>query len=243
MSRRDILGFGGRQKRDAPPSGEEEIFLDDEPVDPRKKRTYASRKSRSPEEPEPDDDLDYGKDGMPRPENGATIAWLAQAFSMKPSTVKMRLADVKPLRVNERGAPIYAFADAAPKVCRVDLDDEEFEKRIKRMRPQDLPPMIHAVFWDGQNKKATWEKNAKNLWHTEDVVEVLGETFKAVRQAMQLWVDDLRQEKRLTDDQAVYLQEQVDGLQDDIYHRLVRMAKSRETLPLSETPIDEQRDV
>jgi hypothetical protein len=235
MSRRDILGFGGRRKRDEPQSGEEEIFLVDEPVE-RRKRGRASRRDT-------DDDLAYGKDGMPQAENGATIAWFAQAFGMKPSTVKMRLAGVKPLRVTDRGAPIYAFADAAPKVCRVDLDDEEFEKRIRRMRPQDLPPMIHAVFWDGQNKKAKWQRDAGQLWHTEDVVEVLGETFKAVRQAMQLWVDDMRQEKKLTDDQAVYLQEQVDALQDDIYDRLVRLSKSRETLPLSETPIDEQRDV
>jgi Mg2+ and Co2+ transporter CorA len=162
---------------------------------------------------------------------------------MSPATAKRRLAGVVPLRFGAQGSPIYAFAEAAPRLCKIEVSDQEFEDRIKRMRPQDLPPMIHAVFWDGQNKKATWEKNAKNLWHTEDVVEVLGETFKIVRQTMQLWADDLRQEKRLTDDQALYLQQQVDALQDDIYHRLVRMAKSRETLPLSETPIDEQRDV
>lgn len=219
-SRRDLVGGSSSRRRDLIGETSSEEVRDE---------------SSSEEELA---DLDYLPDGMPRPENGANVAWLSAAFGMTRRTVLARLAGVKPLRYGARHAPIYAFADAAPRLITNTFSVQDIEDAIKRMRPQDMPPMLQAVFWDGQNKKAVWQRNAKQLWHTDDVLEVLADTFKTIRQTMQLWTDTIERAEKLNDQQTAFLRAQVDALQDEIYQRLVKSASRNSTYPLSETPID-----
>lgn len=98
--------------------------------------------------------------------------------------------------------------------------------------------MLQAIFWDGMTKKTKWMRDAGMLWHTDDVREVLGEVFATIRSTVQLWADSVDKAETLTKEQMTFLRLQTDGLQSDIYTKLVENAGKTQTRPLSETPID-----
>lgn len=212
-SRRDIFGYKDSRRR--------KLF--DKPVEE--------------EEADQETDLDYGADGHVRPENGVNVSWLAMAFEMTPRTVRSRLAGIRPIRYGggQLNRPIYNIKEAAARLVDQNVNVPE---AIKRMRPQDMPAMLQAVFWDGQNKRADYMKKTGMLWHTDAVLEVLSDTFKTIRAQMQLWPDTLEKSAKLTEQQMKLVQENVDALQDEIYQKLVQNADKRKTPPMADSPLE-----
>jgi hypothetical protein len=188
--------------------------------------------------PEPEDhesDLDFLGDGSVRPENGVNVSWLCQAFGVSRRTVINRLAGVRPIRLGARHAPIYSIADAAPRLVKAEIN---YLDALKNMRPQDLPPMLQAVFWDAMIKKLDWEKKAKHLWHTSDVLDVLTDLFGTIRVTMQLWPEELEKAHKLSDEQLNFVRAQVDSLQGQLYEKMTSRAKLSQTGPVSDLPPD-----
>ena len=180
-------------------------------------------------------DMDYGEDGQARPGTGVTTTWLALEFGMSQRTVRVKLMGLRPLRYVRANTPIYSVKEASERLVEGVVD---VSKQMKNMRPQDMPAMLQAVFWDGQNKRADFMKKSGMLWHTEDVVEVLSDMFKNMRSTMQLWVDTLDRVGKLTPEQMLYMREQVDGLQDELYRKLKDTALAKKTKPMSESPLE-----
>ena len=180
-------------------------------------------------------DLDYLADGSVRPENGVNVAWLCQAFGVSRRTVINRLAGVRPIRLGARHAPIYAIADAAPRLVKAEIN---YVEALKNMRPQDLPPMLQAVFWDAMIKKLDWEKKAKHLWHTSDVLDVLTDLFSTIRVTMQLWPEQLEKAQQLSDAQLKFIRDSVDSLQGELYEKMTSRATMSQTGPVADLPPD-----
>lgn len=89
-----------------------------------------------------------------------SITSLAAVFGMDPSTAKKRLASLRPV-AEERGNPLYGSADAAGWLVET---QEDLADWLARLRPQDMPPMIQSVFWDGMLKHLANMERAGELW-------------------------------------------------------------------------------
>ena len=134
--------------------------------------------------------------------------------------------------------PKYDLFTAAQYLVPPRVDVSEF---IKGMRPNDLPPILQAAFWDAQKKRQDYEINAGDLWHTDKVISVLSETFKLIKTSVMLWTDTLEQEHGLTEKQREALQGLCDGLMDDIHRSLVKQHEtSRTTNQLADVALLEQ---
>lgn len=158
--------------------------------------------------------------------SGVSVAWLAHVFSMHPNTVKQRLADCPPIRGSWGNRPLFSVKQAAGYLVPPRVDIASW---IKKLRPNDLPPYLQSEFWAAQNQRLKYEEAAGDLWRTEKVRDVLAEAFKTIKQGCQLWVDTLERAQELTPKQRTSLVHLVDGLQDDLYLRLVEMPKGGRT--------------
>lgn len=174
--------------------------------------------------------------------HGVSVSFLAKTFRMAPQTVREKLARCEPTEESAKGGAVrknyrYDLATAASYLVTPKLTPEQFLSAVKRA---DLPPAFQQQFWDAQLKRQKWEEQAGQLWRTEKVQEVLGTAFQNMKFTMQLWVDALERETGLTEKQREVLIRLVDGLQQDTYDSLVKMAETKHTGPLlSEAQVDE----
>lgn len=156
---------------------------------------------------------------------GVTVSWLSQVFGMDPKTVKAKLADCPPLHRRKAG---YVYH--LPTACRYLIPPAiSAEQYIKTMKPSDLPTAFQQSFWDAALKRQKWEENAGQLWRTDRVREVLGQTFQTIKFTVQLWADTLERQTGLTLEQRELLTQLVDGLQEEIYKALVTQAAEKKT--------------
>lgn len=185
-----------------------------------------------------DDTADYHPDNLRHTipptitelHGGVTVTFLAQLFGMAKHTVAKRLGPLQPLKRN-RNAPVYNLAHAAAYLVEPKVDLQEY---LRTLRPTEMPTQLQKDFWDAQIKRQKWEYEAKDLWRTADVLEVLSEVFKNFKSATQLWTDNLERVHSLSDAQRAALTDAVDALQNDFYQMLVEMPKRRQTLSEAE---------
>lgn len=148
--------------------------------------------------------------------NGVTATWLAAALKSSIGTVRVRLARCKSWRVGS--LVVYDLKDAMEYLVKPNIDVAQYLKDLKK---DDLPEVLRESYWSALLKRQQWEINAKELWHTEDVSTVLGDTFQTIKFAIQLWVDDMERETSITPKQYQFLVKKTDQLQAEIYKALV----------------------
>lgn len=170
---------------------------------------------------------------------GVTASWLAQAFGMDPKDVKRKLAGCPALTEgNETGrgyqGRTYELKAAAAYLIKPKISAANFLRAVKKA---ELPSTLQQSFWDAMLKRQKYEENAGDLWRTDAVRQVLGETFQGLKFTMQLWIDTVERTTGLTGEQRKLLTELVDSLQGDLYRSLVERMQSKSTGPqLSELP-------
>lgn len=156
---------------------------------------------------------------------GVTVAWLAKAFGMQMTTVRKKLADC-PAIGRRTGGYLYSLPVAAGYLVKPRVNIARY---LEGLEPKDIPTKLQQAYWDAQLKRQKWEQDAGHLWPTEDVIDVLGEVFKATRSAMQLWPDTLERMTGLSEEQRAILTREADSLQDEIFAAMKRMAAERST--------------
>jgi hypothetical protein len=166
---------------------------------------------------------------------GVTVGWLASVFRMDPKDVKRRLADCHPIvagKMTGRGVQgrKYELKDAAAYLIPPKISHGDFMRSIKK---GDLPPSMQQTFWSAKLAEQKWLENADQLWRTEKVREVLGDTFQALKFAIQLWPDMVRGEVGLSDQQQDVLMRMGDKLQGELYEALVNQMKTQASGPQS----------
>jgi hypothetical protein len=157
---------------------------------------------------------------------GVSIAWLATIFRMDHTTVKRRLADCPEVGRTKGNSPRFDVAQAAGYLVKPKVDIKTW---IKSLRPSDLPPYMQSEFWDAQNKRQKFEENAGDLWRTDKVIALYAETFKLLKDTMNMWVDNIQKREGLTPDQRRILVAEVDALQNEIYKKVAELQASRKT--------------
>jgi hypothetical protein len=159
---------------------------------------------------------------------GVSMTWLSTAFKMDLRTVKNRLGRLKPIgNGGPRNSAVYDFSDACTHLAKPPMD--QFARYMRSMRVQDMPTHLQESYWGALRKKQIWEIAAGELWKTNDVLDVYGETFKTLKSTMQLWVDNLDTKGEMTQAQRDALTQMVDGLLKDLNEKLVEMPKLRKT--------------
>lgn len=159
---------------------------------------------------------------------GVNATWLANAFRMDIVACRNRLAGLAPIGLGERNAPIYDFVNACTYLAAPHPD--QFARYMRTLRTQDMPTQLQEAYWGALRRKQLWERDAGELWKTDDVLEVFAETFKTIKSRMQLWVDNLDSKGELSEEHRARLTAEVDGLANDIYASLIDMPKKRRTV-------------
>ena len=182
---------------------------------------------REPEEVEgPEDSYTGSGFDAQRALTGVSLSWLATAFQQDFRAVRRKLADCPPFK-KLGGKPLYLVSQAAPYLVTPKVD---VEKYIRDMDPDQLPPALQKEFWLMMLNRQKWERQAGELWHTQDVMDVLGEVFKTLKNSIQLWIDTMeRMPHGLSDEQRETLQRLTDSLQADMHRGLVELADTRKT--------------
>jgi hypothetical protein len=155
-----------------------------------------------------------------------SITFLADVLAKDRKTVTRRLAGLTPMGQHRGNVPLYDFRQAleylvTPRFSAADA--------IKQMGTADLPVGLQKDVWDAKLKQQKWMEQAGDLWKTEDVLEVLGETFQRLKTTTQLWIDQLAETHALPDEVRKDLTAMVDGLQTDLHRTLVEMPEEKAT--------------
>jgi hypothetical protein len=148
---------------------------------------------------------------------GCSISELAAIFGNDRRTVTEKLRTC-PQAGTRQGYPIYTVAAAAAYLVEPLVDIEAY---IKRLRPQDLPPLLTKEFWAGQIAKQKFQLNDSKLWPTEDVMTVLADVFKRLKSGILLFADTVEAKSELTDLQRKLINELSDGLLIELHRTLV----------------------
>lgn len=152
-----------------------------------------------------------------------TQQFLAEVFGMDPKTVKKRLIHCPMVMKSNRA--LYEFKTACEYLLKPRMDEATF---MKTLNAADLPPIVNKVVWEAKRIKLKYEIEAGQAWSTDDVLEVFGEVFMAVKSHAQLWAESMR-ELDLGDEANRKIEGLVDGFSADLHSKLVEMPKQRQT--------------
>ena len=156
------------------------------------------------------------------------ISFLANVFRLSNSTVaRKRLADCPIIDEDEHGNPLYDFIEAAGHLA--PPRGKAVVAMLRKMGPSELPPQLSLAVQKAKNEELTYKVRAGELWHTADVMEVLGEVFLLMKSTMQLWVETLNDKGSLTKEQYEALSEMVYSLQTEMHGKLVEYSQRRST--------------
>jgi hypothetical protein len=141
---------------------------------------------------------------------GVTLSDMEVLFRMDRRTIMAKLSGkVEPCGTRGKGrSEIWQIRDAAPHLVKPAGDIEEY---IKRMRPNDLPPLLTKEYWNGQRAKQKFLEDEGDLWRTDRVVDTLASAFKTVRMNLLLVPDALERRAALSDQQREELRVLIDG--------------------------------
>jgi hypothetical protein len=148
---------------------------------------------------------------------GASVSTLGQLFGLDNRDVTRKIAKLEPCGTRN-GWPVYDLGQAARYLVDPVIDIEAY---IKTLKPSDLPTALQDAYWKGQLSRQKWEENAKHLWRTEAVMEVLTGVYKNLRQSLMLFSDAVETQTGLTPDQRAVIESMTDGVLDDMRRQLV----------------------
>ncbi len=159
-------------------------------------------------------------------QNGVPIPFLAHVFRKSQHITKERLRSVTPIRYGKNGAFFYDLFEAAEALVDPKVDIGEYMKSIKI---EDLPNHLQDNYWKVKQRRQDYEEKARELWHVQDVREVIGDTFRTIRNAIQLFGDNLDSKAPLSPAHRKLLREMLNVLQQDIRDGLEENIKKKST--------------
>lgn len=155
-------------------------------------------------------------------------SFLANVFRFSNSkVVREKLAECPYIAIDEHKNPLYDFREAAAHL--LPPRGKMLVQRLRTMKPSELPPQLALAVQKAKNEELTFKQRAGELWHTEAVLDVLGEVFLLMKNTMQLWVETLNDKGDLTKEQYEALTEMVYGLQTEMHEKLVEFSNKRAT--------------
>lgn len=159
---------------------------------------------------------------------GVSTSWLGQVFGQDPKTVKKKLGKGRCPIAGYSGhkTPLYMIHEAAAYLVKPKIDLVEY---IKSLRPNDLPPMLNDAYWAAMIKRQKWQEAAGELWHTDDVLRVLGDVAFMYKTTSQLWVEELDRLHSLSPEVRETVTRLVDQLLESVHEELVNLPMQSRT--------------
>lgn len=159
--------------------------------------------------------------------SGVSQKWFMAVFKLDRRTVAKALDGIKPVRISNSGYAYYSVRDVVPRLIAPEMPIEEY---LATLKPEQLPEQLRESYWNVQIKSQKVRLAAGDLWRTTDVIEVLGEVFKHVKNTVQLWGDTIEEQTSpMTPEQRQVLAALTDKLQQDIHDTVVEQASKHRT--------------
>lgn len=168
--------------------------------------------------------------------DGVTVTWLATLYGIARKTVEKQLVGCPVLKRGKNGAPLYDLTIAAGYMSSRKRD---IAAALKTAKEADLPAPLQRQFWQTKLLRNKWEMEAGEMWATDDVMDVLGEIFKKIKNSTMLWIDNLENVSQLTKQQRETLIEYVDTLNNEIADAIKSLPDRRKTLSFKDVTMSE----
>lgn len=157
--------------------------------------------------------------------DGVSISNLAVIFDLDKRTVSGRIHGLTPTGTRN-GYPTYSLAEACVRCFKP--SEEQLREAVRRMGTGDLPVRMQKEFWDSHRSRQTFEENARDLWRTEDLVDVFTEVFKTFRTSVRLFVDAVDRDTEISVRQRGLLEQYSDDLLTETRRLLLENPKFAE---------------
>ncbi|MDR7062029.1 MULTISPECIES: hypothetical protein [unclassified Sphingopyxis] len=155
--------------------------------------------------------------------------FLAEVFDMDPATVRKRLVRCPKLGHAGGNRPVYDFKTACSFLLPPRMTADEF---IKTLHHAKLPPEVNKVFWQAQRERLRFLRDAGEVWHTSDVLTLLGGVNMTFKDRIDMWVEDIRDLKGISDEHVEKIEQMAHALRSSLYEALVSAPARGETLSL-----------
>jgi hypothetical protein len=163
------------------------------------------------------------------------VSFIAEVFKKQPYQIKKRLARCPVIgthKVSGKDQPLYDFLTAVSFLLEPKGDIEEW---FAQKNAATLPPYVNKMFWDSAAQRNRVMRESNDLWHTEDVMVVLGRVGLTIKEESQQWIEELPERDLLSDAQYKALLEAVYRLQSTLRDALVDMPSHFKTYAMSDT--------
>jgi len=167
-------------------------------------------------------------------------AFIAGVFGKQTKQIAKRLARcpiVARKRWGGREVPMYDFVTAMSYLVEPKGNIDEW---FAQQNQASLPPIVSKAYWDSAHQRNRVMRSANDLWHTEDVMVIMGRVALMIKEESRQWIEDMPGKDQLNDDQYNALVESVNELQDRIRERMQEL--SGETRSMSHSIVDELTD-
>ena len=152
--------------------------------------------------------------------------FLAEVYDMDPATVRKRLVRCPKLGMAGGNRPVYDFKEASSHILPPKMTAEEF---IKTLHHAKLPPEVNKTFWQGLRERLRFLREAGELWATADVLKVFGQVNMMFKDRIDMWVEDIRDLRGISDAHVEKIEEMAHALKSDLYEDLVAAPARGET--------------
>lgn len=164
-----------------------------------------------------------------------TRTFLATILGIEPRRLVKRLAKcpvVEWQTYKGDRIPLYDFKVAIAYCVEPKID---LAKWLETQNPMTLPISVNKAAWEGLRARQLVMRDAGQLWHTNDVLAVLGETALVIKDTARLWLEGLPGREKLTTEQHEHLRSEVSGLLDEVHARLVEAPSKKATGSLADS--------
>ncbi|MFC7703771.1 hypothetical protein ACFQXB_06155 [Plastorhodobacter daqingensis] len=151
------------------------------------------------------------------------VTFLAEILGKQPRSLYARLARCPVKEYCKKGNkqfPLYDFLEAMSYLVTPKGNIEEW---FASKNAASLPPYVNKMFWDSANQRNRVMRSSNDLWHTDDVMLVLGRVAMMIKEEVKMWVEELPEKDALTNEQYNALIDASNRLLANVRERLVDM--------------------
>lgn len=216
------------------------------PVAPKTAKGWPSPAKRpAATKPSDEDDEAAPLTKMPHPSDflrPQPISFFAAILGKQNYQIAKRLSKCPVAAWIKRGEKEHPHYDFQKAIAYLVPPAGSIEDWILSKNAATLPPYINKMFWDSASARHRVMLAAGQLWHTEDVLLVLGRVAMLINEETKMWIEDLPERDMLTDEQYNALIDARNRLVDQVRERLVELPNVEQTRATMAHTIKEELD-
>jgi len=129
-----------------------------------------------------------------------------------------------------KDVPLYDFMDAMSYLVEPKGNIDEW---FAQQNQASLPPVVSKAYWDSAHQRNRVLRSSNDLWHSEDVLSVMGRVAIMIKEESLQWIENMPGKDQLTNDQYASIVDSVHELQDRIRDRMTELANEGTTLSMA----------